>query len=173
MLAVFERFGFYFLFIVTLILSIFLKLDLSICADYKYLFSSFIAIIAISLGFLTTILSQLKSYNNFELIRFFRRGGYYNILKTYYWEAIISSTTSVALSIFLGIYFCSYKYVLYTETLSSIYAAIHVSCLYAYIKVTFFYLKITNIAENEMKLKENGIVKKDAPSTFHFHKSDD
>lgn len=173
MLALFERFGFYFLFIVTIILSIFLKLDLSTNADYKYLFSSFISIISIALGFLTTILSQLKSYNNFELTKFFKREGYYNILKLYYWETITSSIISVILSMFLGIYFCSYEYVLYTKILSAIYAAINVSCLYSYIKVTFFYLKITNIAENEINLKENGIAKKDAPSTFHFHRSDD
>ena len=145
----------FFIFPITLILSYIFRFNYNVLGDYKFLFSNIIAIVSIALGFLTTIVFQLLSLSNSNIMDIFRQ---LNLLKKLYFyekSSIISCSITIILSIVIPLYF-DLNTPKYTIVLTACYNALLIYSIYSILRFSLIFKSVNNYANNEnIKNNEN------------------
>ncbi|MCX0376158.1 hypothetical protein [Clostridium perfringens] len=130
------------------IISYLLSFDYFLLKDYKFYFSNIVAIVAITLGFLTTIIFQLWSFNNKPLLNIFRKYNLMKKLKFYEVTSVASSILILFLSITIPIYFSSYIYCGGSKVITSIFNGLLVYMLYCFVRLSYLFIVINKYQDN-------------------------
>ena len=128
----------------TFTVSYLLSFDYFLLSDYKFYFSNIVAIVSIALGFLTTIIFQLWSFNNSPLLSVFREYNLIRNLNLYELTSVISSIIMIILSIIVPLYFSSYIYLGGSKVITAIFNSLLVYMIYCFIRLSYLFFIINN-----------------------------
>ncbi|BDU82240.1 hypothetical protein [Clostridium perfringens] len=139
----------------TFTVSYLLSFDYFLLSDYKFYFSNIVAIVSIALGFLTTIIFQLWSFNNSPLLSVFREYNLIRNLNLYELTSVISSIIMIILSIIVPLYFSSYIYLGGSKVITAIFNSLLVYMIYCFIRLSYLFFIINKYQAdtNERKIK--------------------